>query len=58
VQDVIAQKIIYYLSLWSDDMRKQLAELKSQGILHEVPKDAKNETIDETDFIIQMDEVD
>ena len=58
VQDVIAQKIIYYLSLWSDDMRKQLSELKNQGILHEVSKDAKNETIDETDFIIQMDEVD
>lgn len=58
VQDVIAQKIIYYLSLWSDDMRKQLGELKNQGILHEVSKDAKNETIDETDFIIQMDEVD
>jgi len=52
VQDVIAQKIIYYLSLWSDDMRKQLNELKKQGILHDAPKDAKNETIDETDFII------
>ena len=36
VQDVIAQKIIYYLSLWSDDMRHQLGELKRQGILHEV----------------------
>ena len=58
VQDVIAQKIIYYLSLWSDDMRKQLSELKRQGIMHEVDKDAKNETIDETDFIIQMDDVD
>jgi hypothetical protein len=52
VQDVIAQKIIYYPSLWSDDMRKQLNELKKQGILHDAPKDAKNETIDETDFII------
>jgi hypothetical protein len=52
VQDVIAQKIIYYLSLWSDDMRSQLSELKEQGILHEASKDAKNESIDETDFII------
>ena len=52
VQDVLAQKIIYYLSLWSEEMRKQLNELKDQGILHEVSKDAKNETIDETDFII------
>ena len=58
VQDVIAQKIIYYLSLWSDEMRQQLSELKRQGILLEVNKDSKNETIDETDFIIQMDDVD
>ena len=58
VQDVIAQKIIYYLSLWSDEMRQQLGELKRQGILLEVNKDSKNETIDETDFIIQMDDVD
>ena len=33
VQDVIAQKIIYYLSLWSEDMRSHLDELKKQGIL-------------------------
>ena len=39
-------------------MRHQLGELKRQGILHEVSKDATNETIDETDFIIQMDDVD
>ena len=58
VQDVIAQKIIYYLSLWSDDMRNQLNELRRSGILHEVSRDEGNETIDETDFIIQMDEVD
>ena len=55
---MIAQKIIYYLSLWSDEMRQQLGELKRQGILLEVNKDSKNETIDETDFIIQMDDVD
>ena len=35
MQDVIAQKIIYYLSLWSEDMRTQLTKLKKQGILHE-----------------------
>lgn len=58
MQDVIAQKIIYYLSLWSDDMKKQLDELKQQGILHTGSRDAQNEVIDSTDFIIQMDDVD
>ena len=56
MQDVIAQKIIYYLSLWSEDMRNQLSELKKQGILQE--KNVTNDSIDETDFIIQMDDVD
>ena len=57
MEDVLAQKIIYYLSLWSEDMRSQLDKLKKKGILHEVSKDSPSDTIDETDFIIQMDEV-
>ena len=57
MQDVIAQKIIYYLSLWSKDMLAQLNKLKEQGILHEVSKESPSDTIDETDFIIQMDDV-
>ena len=52
MQDVIAQKIIYYLSLWSDDMLTQLKKLKDEGILHEVSKESVGDTIDETDFII------
>ena len=57
MQDVIAQKIIYYLSLWSDDMLSQLKKLKDSGILHETSKESVGDTIDETDFIIQMDDV-
>ena len=53
VQDIIAQKIIYYLSLWSEDMRGQLDLLKEKGILqHKNSGDADQEKIDETDFII------
>ena len=40
LQDVIAQKIIYYLSLWSDDMRDQLEHLKKKGVMTEVNKDS------------------
>ena len=39
-------------------MRKQLSELKKQGILQETSKTVMSESIDETDFIIQMDNVD
>ena len=50
MQDVIAQKIIYYLSLWSDDMRNELSSLKERGLLHQ--SDASVDAIDQTDFII------
>ena len=58
MQDVIAQKIIYYLSLWSDDMRTQLQKLKDSGVMQEKSVLSLGDTIDEADFIIQMDDVD
>lgn len=39
--DVVAQKIIYYLSLWSDDMRDQLTKLQQKGQMAEVSKGNK-----------------
>jgi len=33
IQDIIAQKIIYYLSLWSTDMLAHLDKLREKGIL-------------------------
>ena len=58
MQDVVAQKIIYYLSLWSDDMRTQLQKLKDSGVMQEKSVLSLGDTIDEADFIIQMDDVD
>ena len=58
MEDVVAQKLIYFLSLWSSEMRSQLGKLKSKGILFEKAKDSTVDSIDETDFIIQMDNVD
>lgn len=58
MEDIVAQKLIYFLSLWSAEMRTQLGQLKSKGIMYEKAKESTVDSIDETDFIIQMDNVD
>lgn len=53
--DILAQKVIYFMSLWSEDMLAHLEKLRDKGILK---GKADGDKIDEEDFLIQMDEVD
>ncbi|CDW72543.1 lupus brain antigen [Stylonychia lemnae] len=59
-EDVITQKIIYYVSLFSDEVSSYLTNIRSKKMLHSNPdKQAeKDSKAQEEDFMIDLDEVD
>jgi hypothetical protein len=57
VEDIVTQKIIYYISLFSDEVSDSLDKLRKQGVLTDYKqKDAVKGDVDE--FMISLDDVD
>lgn len=59
-EDVITQKIIYYVSLFSDDVSAHLKNIRSKKMLHSnnASEAKKEEHVKEDDFMIDLDDVD
>ena len=58
-EDVITQKIIYYISLFSDDVSSYLKNIRSKKMLHSLqPNSEKDDHVKEDDFMIDLDDVD
>jgi len=55
-EDVITQKIIFYISLFSDEVKDSIGKLKSKGLIHQQKRQGTEQDIDE--FLIKLDDVD
>lgn len=59
IEDVVTQKIIYYISLFSEEVRGSLVKLKQQGLLQEFKQHKSGDDMPDVDqFLIQLDQVD
>jgi hypothetical protein len=58
VEDVITQKIIYFISLFSTEVKQSLGKLKTQGLLREFKTKDNQKGTEIDEFIISLDQVD
>ena len=57
-EDILTQKIIFYISLFSEEVKVSLQKLKKQGLIQEFKQHDKNKGADIDEFLIKLDEVD
>ena len=57
VEDIVTQKIIYYISLFSDEVQDQLTQLRQKGLLRDFKQKDNNKGTEIDEFLISLDQV-